>query len=363
MRIVQLLPEMQEGGVERGVLDLNRELVKRGFESIIISAGGRLAEQIKREGGEHYTLPVAGKNPFTFYSRMRNLRKTLAKIHPDMIHIRSRFPAWLFFFANKSLKLPVISTVHGFNSVSRYSKIMTKADQVICVSNSIREYIQKHYAVSEKIITVIPRGVDLEKFNPQNLNDSFLQSFENQYDLKNSFVATMVGRITQTKDLGTFIKAISLVKRKIPHIKGLIAGGVREDKQSYFVSLKKMVKELELEKEILFCGSQKNISEIYHLSDIIVSSSKKPESFGRSAAEALAMNRPVIATNHGGILDIVKPQKTGFLFEVGESEDLAEKIIKIQNLKLENLQGFVEENFTLEKMVEETIKVYKKAQR
>ncbi|MCF6245625.1 MAG: glycosyltransferase family 4 protein, partial [Sulfurovum sp.] len=301
MKIVQLLPELNEGGVERGTMELSRELVKLGHESIVISAGGKLVEQIEADGGRHITLDVCSKNILTSPFRMLKLRQVLKELHPDVLHARSRVPAWLTYLANKKLHFPFVTTVHGFNSVNAYSKIMTKGDSVICVSDAIKKHIQQHYHTQEKKITIIPRGIDLEKFNPEYIDKVFIRHFKEKYALQDKFIVTSVGRITQLKDLETFIRAIAVLKEKRTDIMGLIVGGVREDKQSYFKSLHILVKEFRLEKNIIFTGSQEKVAEIYALSNVVISSSKKPESFGRSVAEALAMNTPVVATEHGGV--------------------------------------------------------------
>ena len=340
MRIVQVIPELNEGGVERGVVELNREFVKKGIESFVISAGGKLENQINLDGGNHIKFDVCSKNIFTAFRRVNALKKILKEINSDIIHVRSRVPAWLVYFANKSLKIKVVSTVHGFNSVGFYSSIMQKSDAVICVSNSIKEYIQKHYQTSENKITVIPRGIDLELFNPKNIDNSFIEDFKKEFDLKDKFIISSVGRVTQLKDYETFIKAILLVKKEIPNVKALIVGGVRSDKEDYLNSLKNLIKELNLEENIIFTGSQNKIEQIYALSDVIVSSSKKPESFGRAVAEAICMNKPVIATNHGGVKDIIIENVNGFFFEVGDDKELANNILKSKKLK-KNFQKFM----------------------
>lgn len=363
MKIVQLLPELNEGGVERGTMELSRELVKLGHESIVISAGGKLVKQIEADGAKHITLDVCSKNILTAPFRMLRLKSVLKVLEADVIHVRSRVPAWLTYLANKKLGFPFVTTVHGFNSVNPYSAIMTKADKVICVSGAIKEYIQTHYATLEDKITVIPRGIDLEQFNPHTLDTDFIDIFKEEHQLKNKFIVTSVGRITQLKDLETFVRAIDVVKSKTPNIIGLIVGGIRDDKQKYFELLQDLVKELGVEKNIIFTGSQQQVAEIYALSDVVVSSSKKPESFGRSAAEALAMNCPVIATGHGGILDIVIPHVTGWLFESGNEKQLANNILISKTHKLEGLRSFVEKRFTLDEMVHSTIKVYNKLYR
>ena len=357
MKIVQLLPELNEGGVERGTMELSRELVKLGHESIVISAGGKLEEQIKKDGGRHIIFDVCSKNPFTAPFRMIQLRKILRALNPDILHARSRVSAWLGHLANKKLHIPFVTTVHGFNSVSSYSAIMTKGDSVICVSGSIKAYIQKHYQTVDKKITVIPRGIDLEKFNPQNIDPEFIRLFTQKYALTDKFVVTSVGRITQLKDLETFISAIASLKQNNANIVGLIVGGVREDKQEYFQSLEVLVKELGLEDNIIFTGSQEKVAEIYALSDVVVSSSKKPESFGRSVAEALALGTPVVATDHGGVLDIIVEGKNGFFYPAGESEILAKCIDKCSHLEFDGYM-YISKNFSLQKMVQSTVVIY-----
>lgn len=358
MKIVQILPELNEGGVERGTVELSREFVKLGHESIVISCGGRLVSQIEADGGRHIKLDVCKKNPFTVPRRVYQLRKALQELKPDIIHVRSRVPAWLCFFAKRGLDIKIVSTVHGFNSVNFYSSIMAKADAVICVSNSIKEYIQKHYHTQEEKITVIPRGIDLKLFNPNNLDKQFIADFKKQYDLDDKFIVSTVGRITQLKDLETFIRAIAIAKETIPQIKALIVGGVHIDKQNYFESLKDLVQELHLDDEVIFAGSQIKVAEIYMLSNAVVSASKKPESFGRSVAEAIAMNTPVIATNHGGVKDIIKDGINGYLINVGDVNELAIKIIESKDLKFDGYK-YITDNFSLGQMVEKTLKVYK----
>jgi len=359
MKIVQLLPELNEGGVERGVVELSREFTKKSLKSYVISAGGKLENNIEQDGGIHIKFDVCSKNIFTIFSRVSKLKKILKEINPDIIHVRSRVPAWLVFLANKSLGFKIVSTVHGFNSVGFYSSIMQKADAVICVSNSIKEYIQKNYNTNENKITVISRGIDLEVFNPQNIDKDFIENFKINYRLEDKFIVTSVGRVTQLKDYETFIKAISLVKNDKPNIIGLIVGGVRSDKEEYLHSLKKLIKELNLKENILFTGSQSNIAEIYDLSDVVVSSSKKPESFGRAVAEAIALNTPVIATNHGGVKDIIRENINGFFFEVGDERKLCENILKAQTLKFDGFE-YISKTFSLKNMLEKTIEVYKK---
>lgn len=392
MHIVQLLPELNQGGVERGAVELNRELVKRGHPSTVISAGGSQAAQIEQDGGRHITLDVCSKNPFTVPLRIFRLRKILWELaqgleaggrrtenrerpvttsasskHPPpatrhspplILHARSRVPAWLTWFANKRLKIPFVTTVHGFNSVSKYSEIMTKGDAVICVSKPVKEYIQKNYGTPDEKITVIHRGIDPAEFDPDKTDLRFVSEFKKKYGLESRFVVTAVGRITELKDYETFIRAVAACAEEIPNIRGVIVGGVRHDKQAYYERLQELVKELHAEDRIVFAGSHSQMPEIYALSDILVSSSKKPESFGRTLIEAMAMNTPVIATRHGGALDIIEEGRTGFLIPPGNVEELTKAICRQKEIPREGLREYILSCFTVGVMVEKTIAVY-----
>jgi glycosyltransferase involved in cell wall biosynthesis len=234
---------------------------------------------------------------------------------------------------------------------------MSRGDRVICVSGAIKEYIQTHYHTPDKKITIIPRGIDLDRFNPSKLDQAFVDEFKSKYDLDGKFVVSVVGRITQLKDIETFIKAISLLKVARDDVVGLVVGGVQKGKEDYFDTLKALVRELEVEKHIIFTGSQDRIEQIYALSDVVVSSSKKPESFGRSVAEAIAMNTPVVATNHGGVLDIIQDDVNGYFYNVGDEEELLQVILKAKELEFDGYE-YVSENFTLKQMVDKTLDVY-----
>ena len=357
MKIIQILPELNQGGVETSVVQLNKKLVEFGYTNAVISNGGRLVDNVLDDEGKHITCDVCSKNPFTFLTRVLKLHKILKQEKPDIIHVHSRIPAWLVKFANK--KTPVVSTIHGFNSVSRYSKVMTKASKVIAVSQAIKDYIIKHYQTDEKKISVISPGVDVEKLNAKNLDKEFIQNFKKKHGLQDKFVITSIGRITQLKDYETLIKATTIAKKKLSNLKVLIVGGVRSDKENYFKNLQKLVKKLGLQEKIIFTGNQNKMNEIYHLSDVVVSSSKKPESFGLSVAEALCLETPVIASNHGGIVDIVIPEKTGWLFTPENEQQLADCLIRAKNHQLVNLSSHIEENFSLEQTMKKIIEIYK----
>lgn len=360
MHIVQIIPELNQGGVERGVVELNRALVERGHRSTVISAGGKLVDQIKTDGGCHITLDVCSKNPLTFFSRVFKLKTELTKLNADVLHARSRIPAWLCWFANKKRRIPFVTTVHGFNSVSRYSKIMTQGDRVICVSNPIKDYIQKNYGTPEEKITVIHRGIDPTEFDPTKLDQTWTGEFKEKFGLNGQYIVSSVGRITELKDYETFIRAVSSCTETIPKIKGVIVGGVRHDKQAYYERLQALVKELHAEEQIVFAGSQSRMPEMYALSDQLVSCSKKPESFGRTLIEAMAMNTPVIAPRHGGALDIIDEGQNGQLFTPENVQELAQAICDQAAKTAGDLRSDTLKHFSLKYMVSQTLQCYEK---
>lgn len=356
MHIVQVIPELNQGGVERGVVEFNRELVKRGHQSTVISAGGKLADQIGKDGGRHITLDVCSKNPLSVPVRVSQLRKTLKELSPDILHARSRVPAWLCWFANKKLKIPFITTVHGFNSVSKYSEIMTKGERVIYGSTAIRDFILKNYPVDPAILRYVPRGIDVDYFDPAKADQDFMQDFKEQHGLEGKTIITIVGRITEWKGHDCFIRALAAVQKHHPEVVGLAAGGIWHDKQEYFQTLEKLAEQTGA--NICFSGSQPNVREIYALSNLVVSAaSTKAETFGRTAAEALAMNTPVIASAHGGSLDILIDGENGLLFEPGNACDLAKKLEAALGRSFENMRSHIETNFSLARMTADELAV------
>jgi len=357
MKIVQILPELNQGGVESIVLNLNCELIKLGHQSVVISAGGKRAQQIEQDGGLHIQLDVCSKNPLTFFFRVLKLRKLLRSLDPDILHAHSRIPAWLTLYANRTLHLPFVTTVHGFNSVNKYSEIMTKGDQVICVSNPVKDYILKNYAIDNKKVSVIHCGIDLTRFDPDRLDGKKLELLKSQFNLAEKKVITSIGRITELKDYETFIRAIALARKSDPNIVGLIIGHVRPDKQGYLNTLLHLTEELHLQNHIHFAEECDAMPELYTLSDFIVSCSKKPESFGLTLVESLAMNTFIIATRHGGPLDIITENKNGYFYEPRNVKELAHLFLSPSPSE-KALRKDVKQRFSIGKMIDSTLGVY-----
>lgn len=359
MKILQLLPELNEGGVERGVVELNREFVRRGHVSLVISKGGGLAGQIEKDGGTHIQFDVCSKNPLTAPARILGLRRLLKQLGPDIVHARSRMPAWLSFFANRGLHSHFVTTVHGLNSVNAYSQIMTRGERVITVGEPVRDHILRHYPVDPQKVRVIQRGVDMDLFDPRLVDREFIRTFVAEHRLEGRYVVASVGRITWLKDYETFIEAISLVREHIPDVLGLIVGGTREDKLGYLQELKDLTRKFGVEDRIVFAGSQSKIAEIYSLSDVLVNASLKMGNIGRTIVEAFALDTPVIATTYEGLGNLVEDGVNGYLIKTRDPLDLAEKIRLVHEGCFVDIRAKLNPEYTLATMVERTLETYR----
>lgn len=376
MKTVQIVPAMEQGGVERGVVEVNRALVANGWENVVVSAGGRLVEQIVADGGRHIELDVKSKNPFTYLWRARKLRKVLERERPDAVCAHSRVPAWLFVRANSWLGIPWISFAHGANSVSRYSAVMTRGDLVVAPSNFIAEYLKRSYGISGEKIRVIPRAIDRDRFNVDSLDHGFMAAKREEWGIDGKFVVMGLGRITQLKGYDTLIRAVNeanmMRQRDImptgavqkPY-KLVIVGEAEALRKEVENDLRLLVKAMGMDKSVVFAGNQRKVAECLALADVVVSSNtKKPEAFGRSMAEALAMGRPVVAKAFGGALDIVEDGVNGALVPAnvpsGEMEvaAFAKAIQQVAHTKFGDLRAAALDKFSFELMARRTIAAY-----
>jgi glycosyltransferase involved in cell wall biosynthesis len=307
LTVVQVLPALESGGVERGTLEVGKYLVEHGHRSIVISAGGRMVEQLVREGSEHVRWDIGRKSLWTL-RLVPQLRRFLRENRVDILHARSRMPAWVAWLAwrgmNPATRPRFITTVHGLYSVNPYSAIMTQGESIIAVSETVREYVLKHYPRTDPArITVIPRGIDPTAY-PWGYRpaDAWLAAWRAQYPaLQGHKVITLPGRITRLKGHEDFIALIARLKARGEPVHGLIVGGAEVKKQAYLSELKAKVTAAGLGRDITFTGQRSDLREIMAVSDLVLSLSTKPESFGRTVLEALSMGVPVVGYAHGGV--------------------------------------------------------------
>ena len=367
LKVLQLIPALDSGGVERGTLEIARALVAAGHESVVLSKGGRLVEQLQREGSRHIALDLGRKSPATFL-KYRALRRLFEAERFDIVHARSRLPAWVAWLAWRGMPADArphfVTTVHGMHSVSRYSAIMCAGERVIAVSDTVRDYIRSHYPPSrwphlaDERITVIPRGIDPAEFPSDYVpSDEWLARFHAEFpQVVGRKVLTLPGRLTRLKGHHDFITLVGKLVAEEMDVVGLIVGGEDPKRPGYAQEIRARVQAEGLGERIVFTGHRSDVREIYAISDCVLSLSSTPESFGRTVLEPLAMGRPVVGYAHGGVAEIL-----GELFPHGAvaTGDVAGAAARAADV-VAGRTPVVEFNtrFLLERMQAQTLQVY-----
>ncbi len=312
LTVVQTLPALESGGVERGTLEIARALVAAGHRSIVISNGGRMVEQLLREGSEHITLPVHRKSLASLF-QICPFRRLLQEIKPDILHVRSRIPAWIAWLAWRKLPSATrphfVSTVHAMYSVSPYSAIMTRGEVVIAVSESVREYIYKNYPqCPPERIRLIYRGADTAEF-PYDLQPpaDWLAQWQADFpELAGKTVLALPGRIARVKGHETLLQLIKALRPHYPLVHGLIIGGAEAAKEDYAQELKAKVAALGLNDAVSFTGHRSDMNYVLTQCDLILALRTTPEAFGRTTLEPLRLGRPVIGWDVGGVGEMLR---------------------------------------------------------
>ncbi len=366
LTVMQLLPELNSGGVERGTVEMGRYLVRKGHKSIVASGGGMLVKQLEQEGSQHFLKNIGSKSP-TALLHIWPLRRLIKQHRVSILHLRSRMPAWIGYVA--WLTLPkknrplLVTTFHGFYSVNAYSAIMTKGDGVIAVSESIKKHIFENYQRDEKVRLVF-RGVDAESFDPALVSKDRVDALRSAWRIdKNKPVLMLPGRLTRLKGQEFFLQSLLHVKDQ--NFQAVLVGDTR-DNPGYTAELNGFIEKNKLAGKVQLVGHCDDMPAAFILADIVLStSSLEPEAFGRTTVEAMAMGKPVIATAHGGSLETVIPEKNGWLVQPSDAKALAAAIDEALSMDQGLLREFgengrrrVSENFTAQAMCEQTLSFY-----
>lgn len=361
LTVIQVLPALNGGGVERGTLEIGKYLVQQGHRSIVISAGGRMVEQLIKEGSEHIQADIGAKKLSTL-RYVFWLRQLLLEIRPDIIHFRSRLPAWVGYLAWKSLpkasRPRLVTTFHGQHSVNRYSAIMTCGECIITVSEMMKDYILKSYpTVTAERIQVIHRGVDTRDYYPGYRPDErwLKQWFEQFPQTRDIALLTLPGRLTRRKGIEDFIEIMANLRQTGVAVHGLIVGETHPKQAHYQQELAALIAVHGLENTITFTGHRSDLQNILSISSVVLSLSKIPESFGRTATEALSMGIPVVGYAHGGI-----EEQLNALFPEGNVAvgDIAMASAKIKEFLSSRPDVIANHCFTLDNMCSKTLGVY-----
>lgn len=365
--ILQVLPRLQSGGVERGTIEIARAIKKSGGKPLVASEGGVMATQLLHSGIQHIALPLSSKNPFAIRRNARKLAKIIREHQVDIIHARSRAPAWSAWLASRRTGCRFVTTFHGTYGLKGplkrwYNSIMTRGERLIAISNFIGDHIRANYKVDESRMRVIHRGVDLKLFNPFSHSAQRMIELTKEWRLPEELPLVLFpGRITRWKGQDVFLKALAA----LPH-RNFFAVILGDDKghETYRKELEALIVSLGLEGHVRIARHTHYVSEAYMLSRVVVATSLEPEAFGRVVLEAQAMGKPVIATKHGGPQETVVPDVTGWLIEPNDADMLALFIDHALKLDEETLHWMAEQGvanarqFSLEQMCQKTLDVY-----
>jgi len=361
LTILQILPELNSGGVERGTLEVGAEIVRRGHRSLVVSGGGRMVEQLEQAGSQHFAASVGNKSPLTL-RQVGWLRKLIIEQNVDIVHARSRVPAWVAWLAMR--KIPevqrphFVTTVHGQYSVSRFSEIMTRGDRVIAVSGTIENYIRGNYPQTpvDRVHTIY-RGVDPAEFpHGYQPSDEWMQDLHRHWPcLAGKRLLTLPGRITRLKGHVDFLKMLASLRDSGVDAHGLIVGGVDRRKLRYAAEVKRAVAEFGLKDDVTFTGHRSDMKEFYAVSDVVFSLSSKPESFGRTVLEALNLGTPVVGYAHGGVGEILSDVFPAGAVPVGDCDELTDRVTQL--LEQRTVVPPVSQ-YSLAEMLQQTLQLY-----
>jgi len=330
MNILQVVPELNAGGVERTTIEVAQALRGAGHVPHVVCAGGRLEDELRAAGGILHRLQIGSKNPMSLRSNTKALIKIIKTHKIDIIHARSRAPAWPAKAAAKATNIPFITTYHGiYNAKSglkrRYNAVMAKGDIVIANSYFTKEHILKMHNIDANNIVVIPRGVDMSLFDPALVNSEDITAIRQEWGVGVSPVILLPGRLTRWKGQLVAVEALKLLGGKAI----LVLLGDAQGRDDYVAEIKTKADALGVGERVILAGHSRSMPTALMAADVVISASTNPEAFGRVMAEAQAMARLVVASDHGGSRETVIDAVGGYLVAPNDSQALADGIAKV----------------------------------
>lgn len=330
LTVLQLLPALDGGGVERSTIEIAQALQAAGDRAVVVSAGGRLLPQLLATGAGHETVAIGRKSPSTL-RHVWTLRRLIRRERPDIVHARSRLPAWLAWWALRGLppaqRPAFVTTVHGLNSVGRYSAIMTRGERVIAVSDTVRTFLLRHYRIEPARIEVIPRGIDLALWSCRwQPGSDWRAAFDRQFPaLAGRRLLLLPGRGTRLKG---HAEAIALLGRLVAdgrdvalYLPGVEAPG----RDGYLAQLRTQARALGVDDRLATSPARDDMRDCMARADLVLQLSTRPESFGRTVIEALALGRPVLGWNHGGVGELLARLYPRGAVELADRDALARR--------------------------------------
>ncbi len=367
--MLQVLPRLVTGGVERGTIDVALALKAAGWVPLVASHGGPMVRELERAGVEHLTLPLHSKNPMVITRNIGRLQALIRERGVDIVHARSRAPAWSAFAAARRAGARFVTTFHGTYNLGplpfkkSYNAIMTRGERVIAISRFIASHLTENYEIDPDRIRIIPRGIDLTRYDPGAVSANRVISLAKAWRLADGMPVVMLpGRLTRWKGQEVLIEALSRLGR---HDLRCLLVGADQGRVKYRGELERMVRRLDMGDVIHIVDHCPDMAAAYMLSDVVVSASTDPEAFGRVSVEAQAMGRPVIASDHGGSRETVIHGLTGWLVPPNDPDSLARAIDDVLTLGPRERTALAERQirhvhaqFSKETMCERTLGVY-----
>ncbi len=370
--VLQVLPNLISGGVERGTVDVAHAIVQAGWRALVASAGGPMVRELERAGAEHITLPLNTKNPFAIRKNVETLTALIRAQNVDLVHARSRAPAWSAREAARVAGVPFVTTFHGVYSLGPfgvkklYNRVMAEGALVIAVSGFIRDHLMQEYGVPAERIRVIHRGVDVDLFDANRVSPTRLIQVTAKWRLQDSAQVVMLpGRLTSWKGHEVLIDAIAELKRRSGGQTDLrcIMVGQDHGRTSHRDHIMSYAAARGADVHII--DDCNDLPAAYMATDVVVSASTRPEAFGRVVAEAQAMGRPVVAPSHGGAPEIIVPGVTGWLFTPSDPVSLADALDRALHLSQDERIRVADaaiararEHFSKTEMCAKTLSVY-----
>ncbi|MCC7282570.1 MAG: glycosyltransferase family 4 protein, partial [Acetobacteraceae bacterium] len=367
--VLQVLPALDSGGVERGTLEIAAAIEQAGGRALVASAGGRMLGGLARTGAGHFTLPLASRDPWRIWRNAAALEELIVRERVDIVHARSRAPGWAAWLAARRAGVAFVTTYHGaynenFPFKRRYNAVMARGRLVIAISGFIAELIQARHGVAPARIRMIPRGVDPAIFDPARVNGDRVPRLARAWRVEDGQkIILLPGRLTRWKGQTVLIHALSRLRD--PDAVVVLAGS-DQGRRGYSAELAALARRLGVEHRLRIVGNVDDMPAALKLSDIVVNASTDPEAFGRVVIEAQAMARPVVATDHGGAVETVIHGVTGWRVRPNDADELAGMLDAVLAQPLatrltmgEQARAMVQARFTVKAMQDATLDVYR----
>ncbi len=367
--VLQVLPALVTGGVERGTVDIAAAVAAAGWTSLVASAGGPMVTELERAGAEHFRLPLDTKNALRIYRNTGDLSDLIESRGVDLVHARSRAPAWSALNATRRMGCHFVTTYHGTYNAQNlfkrwYNSVMARGEKVIAISDFIAGHVAERYRVPPDRLATVYRGINTAIFDPERTSAERIIQLAKAWRLPDGMPVIMLpGRLTRWKGQTVLIDALAALRRE--DVRCLLVGSDR-GRTGYRRELERTIESRGLASTVHIVDDCRDMPAAYMLADVVVSASTDPEAFGRVAAEAQAMGRPVVATDHGGARETVMLGKTGWLVAAGDAAALARAINEVLALDAPAREriatagrAHVCANFTVTKMCAETLEIYR----